>query len=123
MHEAGIDYPGHTEILAERSGTDDFAMMLANDELRVLLVTIHVALADVMARITPEAELTAMRLADRACRQMSIAHPRVADVYKRQGNRRSALPNPAFPPRRTRPAPGAASGRAQARRTPPRPRC
>ena len=78
MHEAGIDYPGHTEILAERSGTDDFAMMLANDELRVLLVTIHVALADVMARITPEAELTAMRLADRACRQMSIAHPRVA---------------------------------------------
>lgn len=53
MHEAGIDYPGHTEILAERSGTDDFAMMLANDELRVLLVTIHVALADVMARITP----------------------------------------------------------------------
>ena len=26
---AGIDYPGHTEILAERSGTTDFAMMLA----------------------------------------------------------------------------------------------
>ena len=78
MHEAGIEYPGHTEILADRSGTQDFAMMLANDELRVLLVTIHVALADVMARITPQAELTAMRLADRACRQMGIAHPRVA---------------------------------------------
>ncbi|AVJ27046.1 4-hydroxythreonine-4-phosphate dehydrogenase PdxA [Achromobacter spanius] len=78
MHEAGIDYPGHTEILADRSGTQDFAMMLANDELRVLLVTIHVALADVMARITPQAELTAMRLADRACRQMGIATPRVA---------------------------------------------
>ncbi|KRC76484.1 4-hydroxythreonine-4-phosphate dehydrogenase [Achromobacter sp. Root83] len=78
MHEAGIDYPGHTEILAERSGTQDFAMMLANDELRVLLVTIHVALADVVARITPSAELTAMRLADRACRQMGIARPRVA---------------------------------------------
>ncbi|MGY6271211.1 4-hydroxythreonine-4-phosphate dehydrogenase PdxA [Achromobacter denitrificans] len=78
MHAAGIDYPGHTEILAERSATRDFAMMLANDELRVLLVTIHVALADVIARITPEAELTAMRLADRACRQMGIAHPRIA---------------------------------------------
>lgn len=78
MHEAGIDYPGHTEILADRSGTQDFAMMLANNELRVLLVTIHVALADVMARITPQAELTAMRLADRACRQMGIAQPRVA---------------------------------------------
>ena len=78
MHEAGIDYPGHTEILADRSGTQDFAMMLANNELRVLLVTIHVALADVMTRITPQAELTAMRLADRACRQMGIAQPRVA---------------------------------------------
>lgn len=78
MHAAGIDYPGHTEILAERSGTRDFAMMLANDELRVLLVTIHVALADVIARITPQAELTAMKLADQACRQMGIAQPRVA---------------------------------------------
>jgi 4-hydroxythreonine-4-phosphate dehydrogenase len=78
MHEAGIDFPGHTEILADRSKTQDFAMMLANDELRVLLVTIHVALADVMARITREAELAAMRLADRACRQMGIAQPRVA---------------------------------------------
>jgi 4-hydroxythreonine-4-phosphate dehydrogenase len=78
MHEGGVDYPGHTEILAERSATQDFAMMLANDELRVLLVTIHVALADVIARITPQAELTAMRLADRACRQMGIAQPRVA---------------------------------------------
>ncbi|OZI65814.1 4-hydroxythreonine-4-phosphate dehydrogenase PdxA [Bordetella genomosp. 1] len=78
MHLAGIDQPGHTEILAERSNTADFAMMLANDELRVLLVTIHVALADVMARITPEAELRAMRLADQACRQMGIAQPRVA---------------------------------------------
>ncbi|MGB3431800.1 4-hydroxythreonine-4-phosphate dehydrogenase PdxA [Achromobacter sp.] len=78
MHAAGIDYPGHTEILAERSNTRDFAMMLANDELRVLLVTIHVALADVIARITPQAELTAMKLADQACRQMGIDQPRVA---------------------------------------------
>lgn len=78
MHEAGIDFPGHTEILADRSGTQNFAMMLANDELRVLLVTIHVALADVMARITTESELTAMRLAHHACRQMGIALPRVA---------------------------------------------
>ena len=78
MHLAGIDQPGHTEILAERSHTSQFAMMLANDELRVLLVTIHVALADVMALITPESELRAIRLADRACRQMGIARPRVA---------------------------------------------
>jgi 4-hydroxythreonine-4-phosphate dehydrogenase len=78
MNAGGADYPGHTEILAERSGTQDFAMMLANHELRVLLVTIHVALADVFAGITQQAELRAMRLAHHACRQMGIAHPRVA---------------------------------------------
>lgn len=78
MHEAGIDYPGHTEILAEQSNTQDFAMMLANDELRVLLVTIHIPLAAVTSSITVQAEVNAMRLADRACRQMGIAHPRVA---------------------------------------------
>jgi 4-hydroxythreonine-4-phosphate dehydrogenase len=78
MHAGGIDYPGHTEILAERSGTQDFAMMLANRELRVLLVTIHVALADVFARIDRESELRAIRLAHAACRQMGIACPRVA---------------------------------------------
>ena len=78
MHLAGIDQPGHTEILAERSGTADFAMMLANDELRVLLVTIHVALSQVPPLITPETELRAIRLADRACRQMGVKRPRIA---------------------------------------------
>ncbi|HEY0294346.1 MAG TPA: 4-hydroxythreonine-4-phosphate dehydrogenase PdxA [Bordetella sp.] len=82
MHLAGIDQPGHTEILAERSGTADYAMMLANDELRVLLVTIHVALSQVPALITPAAELRAIRLADRACRQMGVGlgdkPPRIA---------------------------------------------
>ncbi len=78
MHAAGIDYPGHTEILAERTQTADFAMMLANDELRVLLVTIHQALAEVPAAITPAAESRAIRLAHLACRHMGIAAPRVA---------------------------------------------
>jgi 4-hydroxythreonine-4-phosphate dehydrogenase len=78
MHAGGVDYPGHTEILAERSGTTEFAMMLANRELRVLLVTIHMALADVFAHIDVESELRAIRLADAACRKMGIAQPRIA---------------------------------------------
>lgn len=47
MKRAGHDYPGHTELLAELCGSDDFVMMLAGDVLRVSLVTIHEALADV----------------------------------------------------------------------------
>jgi len=78
LKAAGIGYPGHTEILAERSGTADFAMMLANDELRSILVTIHVSLADAIRLITKDRVLRTIRLAHRACRAYGIAHPRVA---------------------------------------------
>jgi 4-hydroxythreonine-4-phosphate dehydrogenase len=78
MKKAGLTYPGHTEILAEKSGTQDFAMMLANDELRVILVTIHVALAAVPKLVTRERVLNTIRLADRACRAYGIAKPRIA---------------------------------------------
>ena len=78
MNAAGIDYPGHTEILAERTATTDYAMMLANDELRVLLVSIHVSLADAIRAVTVENELRAIRLADLAGRQFGILRPRVA---------------------------------------------
>ena len=78
MKAAGIPYPGHTEILAALSSTQHVAMMLANEELRVLLVTIHVALADVSKLITAEAELRAIRLARQACLCFGIDRPRVA---------------------------------------------
>lgn len=78
LRAAGITHPGHTEMLAERAGTAEFAMMLANDELRVLLVTIHVALAEAIHGITPEAELRAIRLAHEATRRFGIPRPRVA---------------------------------------------
>ena len=78
MHAGGADYPGHTEILAERTGTEHYAMMLANKELRVILVTIHMGLAEVSARITPQAELATIRLAHQACLQAGVRHPRVA---------------------------------------------
>ncbi|WP_448151674.1 4-hydroxythreonine-4-phosphate dehydrogenase PdxA [Castellaniella caeni] len=78
LHAGGAHYPGHTEILAERTHTRDYAMMLANDELRVLLVTIHMALAEVPAAIDQAAELRAIRLAHLAGRQCGIAAPRVA---------------------------------------------
>lgn len=78
MHEAGIDFPGHTEILAERSGTEHVAMMLVNDQLRVILATIHIALSEVPRTLTQALELRTIELAHRACRGMGIAQPRIA---------------------------------------------
>lgn len=78
LKAAGVDFPGHTEILAARSNTPEVAMMLANEELRVLLVSIHVSLRDAIAAVTPEAELRALRFAHQAGKAYGIARPRVA---------------------------------------------
>jgi len=78
MHAAGIDFPGHTEILAERSKTPHVAMMLVNGQLRVILATIHIALAEVSPTLTVELERRTIELAASACRGMGISSPRVA---------------------------------------------
>lgn len=78
MKAAGLEYPGHTEILAEKSGTTDFAMMLANEHLRVILVSIHVSLQQAIARVTRARVLKTIRLAHAACLACGIAKPRIA---------------------------------------------
>ena len=62
MHRAGHDYPGHTELLAELCGTDNFVMMLAGELLRVSLVTIHEALTDVPRLVTFDQVLKTIRI-------------------------------------------------------------
>jgi 4-hydroxythreonine-4-phosphate dehydrogenase len=49
---AGFPYPGHTEWLAHLAGDVPVAMMLAADQLRVVLITTHVAFRDVPALLT-----------------------------------------------------------------------
>jgi 4-hydroxythreonine-4-phosphate dehydrogenase len=78
MQAAGIHQPGHTEILADLAATRDFGMMLANDELRVMLVSIHVALREALALVTRERVLRTIRLAVRGTRAFGVAHPRIA---------------------------------------------
>ena len=54
INEAGIPFSGHTEFLAELTGTEQVVMMLATRGLRVALVTTHLPLKDVAAAITAE---------------------------------------------------------------------
>ncbi len=78
LHLAGVPFPGHTEILGHRTGTKTFGMMLANEALRVVLVSIHVPLREALERITFDNLLASMRLADEGCRALGIASPRIA---------------------------------------------
>jgi len=54
INDAGIPFTGHTEFLAQETGTGQVVMMLATQDLRVALATTHLALKDVPAAITPE---------------------------------------------------------------------
>lgn len=75
---AGIRHPGHTEILAERTKTAHFGMMLTSAELRVVLVSIHVPLAKAIRLVTRARVMAAIRLADEGTRAFGIARPRLA---------------------------------------------
>lgn len=75
---AGIPYPGHTEMLADLGGASQTAMMLATDELRVVLVTIHCSLRQAISRATLPAQLAAIRLAHEGAQSFDVARPRVA---------------------------------------------
>jgi 4-hydroxythreonine-4-phosphate dehydrogenase len=82
MNLAGYRYAGHTELLAERTGTREAAMMLvtgnAQGTLRVVHVTTHVALERVPQLVTPERLATVFELAEETMRRLGIAAPRIA---------------------------------------------
>jgi 4-phospho-D-threonate 3-dehydrogenase / 4-phospho-D-erythronate 3-dehydrogenase len=75
---AGVRHSGHTEILAELTGTKAYAMLLMGKELRVIHVTTHVALRRVPELVTRDRVLRTIRLGDRAMRDLGIARPRIA---------------------------------------------
>jgi len=78
LSAAGISYPGHTEILAEHGGAGRVAMMLANDDICTVLVTIHCSLAEAIRRADFPAQMAAIRLAHQGGRALGIERPRIA---------------------------------------------
>ena len=79
---AGVDYPGHTEMLqalCAREGTaPPVRMMLANDELRCVLVTIHTSLRRAIDAVTHAAVLETLRIAHRSAAAWGLPAPRIA---------------------------------------------
>ncbi len=79
LRNAGFSFPGHTEFLAALAGDVPFAMMLASDQLRIALLTTHVALQDVPGLLSSEHTLQIMRIVQHDLRQrFAIARPRLA---------------------------------------------
>ncbi|TSA00630.1 MAG: 4-hydroxythreonine-4-phosphate dehydrogenase PdxA [Rhodocyclaceae bacterium] len=78
INDAGIPFTGHTEYLAERTGTQRVVMLLAGADLRVALATTHLALKDVPAAITRSDLETTLRILHADLRKkFGIAAPRI----------------------------------------------
>ncbi|MDI3547071.1 MAG: 4-phospho-D-threonate 3-dehydrogenase / 4-phospho-D-erythronate 3-dehydrogenase [Halanaerobiales bacterium] len=77
INAAGFKYAGHTEIFADRTNTNDYAMMLADEEMRVIHVSTHVSLREACDRVKKERVLTVIRLADQAMKQLGINEPKI----------------------------------------------
>lgn len=86
LHAAGVDFPGHTELLqAEAAAHQGVAlrdmpvrMMLASDELRTVLVSIHVALRDALEAVTHDNVLQTLRITHAALSRGLGRAPRIA---------------------------------------------
>jgi 4-hydroxythreonine-4-phosphate dehydrogenase len=78
LKKAGFAWPGHTEMLAELTGTKEYAMVLCGGPLKVILTTIHTALKNVPDMITRASVLRTIRLARKACEMMGIREPKIA---------------------------------------------
>ncbi|MCP4670299.1 MAG: 4-hydroxythreonine-4-phosphate dehydrogenase PdxA, partial [Desulfobacula sp.] len=76
---AGSQFPGHTEILAHKTNTKNYAMMLAGDRLKVVLVTIHIPLSKVAASFTTKSIIQKIELTHTSLKErFDIKSPRIA---------------------------------------------
>ena len=81
LRAAGINEPGHTEILARiagLAGTNRFAMMFASEHLQVVLATIHLPLVKALEALTPALVLQKIQLTHEAGRWLGKSKPRIA---------------------------------------------
>jgi 4-hydroxythreonine-4-phosphate dehydrogenase len=77
LNLAGHHFAGHTEIYAHLTGTKDYTMMLAAENLRVVHVSTHVSLRQACDLVKKDRILSVIGLADTACRQLDIEQPRI----------------------------------------------
>lgn len=77
LRAAGLAYPGHTEILAERTGARRYAMLLYFDGLAVAHVTLHLALRDVFRHLSADAILDKVVLLDDILGRLLGRRPRI----------------------------------------------
>ena len=76
--KAGLEWKGHTDLLAHLCGASSVAMMFHSPQLKVVLITVHVPLAEVSAHITPARVDRTIALTVKAMALFGTTRPRLA---------------------------------------------
>ena len=77
LHNAGHNFDGHTEIYAHYTHTKKYAMLLADEHLRVIHVSTHVPLRVACDRVKKDRIIEVTELIHDACKQFGIENPRI----------------------------------------------
>ncbi|TWF79594.1 4-hydroxythreonine-4-phosphate dehydrogenase [Pseudonocardia hierapolitana] len=77
LHAAGHRFPGHTELLAHLTGTEEVSMMLTTPKVKVVHVTTHIGLIDAVARIEPGLVERTVRRGHEALVRAGVTEPKI----------------------------------------------
>jgi 4-hydroxythreonine-4-phosphate dehydrogenase len=77
LHAGGHKFPGHTELLAALTGTEEVSMMLTTPKMRVLHVTTHIGLIDAIAKIEPGLVERTIERGFHALQKAGVVDPRI----------------------------------------------
>ena len=78
LHAAGITYPGHTEMFAEKMAAERSCMTFFSAEMICSLVTVHIGYQDVVPALTTARILDVIELTDEAVRRVRGKAPKIA---------------------------------------------
>lgn len=78
LHAGGHPYPGHTELLADLTGTEEVSMLLNAPGLRVIHVTTHIGIIDMVRKIEPGLVERTIQRGHEVLLKAGIARPRIA---------------------------------------------
>lgn len=74
----GYSFPGHTEFLAQLTGTEEYAMAFVAENLRVVLISTHVPLSEAIRLVERDRVVRIINLTHRELRRWGIERPRLA---------------------------------------------
>lgn len=77
MHKAGHDFEGHTDLLAHLSGTKEVRMMFLGPKMKVILVTVHIALREVPDAISADSIFETIRLGGHTLQSLGVKKPAI----------------------------------------------